>query len=317
MLRKKKRRRQVRRVLRPRPLDHDPGRPRDDRQHGAGIRRDLRFLPDRQGDAGLSHDLRPDLGDRVELVEAYAKEQGLYRNKHTRGPGVHRHARPRPRRSVVPSMAGPKRPEGRIALPRTSAPASSPRSVPSTRRPANVETRSPRRRQGLPISAMATSSSRRSRLAPTPRIPSVLIGAGLLARKAAEKGLTSQAVGEDLAGARAARWWRNISRPIPACRRISTSWDSTSIGFGCTTCIGNSGPLAEPKSRRPSTTIRHRRRRRALGQPQLRGPRLARRAGELPRLAAAGGGACHRRHGEARPRPRIRSARTRTARTSF
>jgi aconitate hydratase len=48
------------------------------------------------------------------------------------------------------------------------------------------------------------------------------------------------------------------------------------VGYGCTTCIGNSGPLPSRSPRR--STRGPRRRRRALGQPQLRGPRLARRA---------------------------------------
>ena len=67
------------------------------------------------------------------------------------------------------------------------------------------------------------------------------------------------------------------------------------VGYGCTTCIGNSGPLPEEISQ----TIHEKRpggRRRAVGQPQFRRPRQSRRAGQLSRLAAAGGGLCAGRH---------------------
>lgn len=53
------RRLQVRRILRPRPRQHDARRPRDDRQYGPGIRRHLRLLPGRCRDDQLSHHLGP------------------------------------------------------------------------------------------------------------------------------------------------------------------------------------------------------------------------------------------------------------------
>ena len=58
------------------------------------------------------------------------------------------------------------------------------------------------------------------------------------------------------------------------------------VGYGCTTCIGNSGPLPEAVSRRDRGR-RPRRLRRPLRQPQLRGADPSRGEGELPRLAAA------------------------------
>ena len=78
--------------------------------------------------------------------------------------------------------------------------------------------------------------------------PSVMLGAGLLAKKAVERGLESQAVGEDVAGARA-----RPSSPTTWSRPGLTSYldqlGFNLVGYGCTTCIGNSGPLPEAISR--------------------------------------------------------------------
>jgi aconitate hydratase len=82
------------------------------------------------------------------------------------------------------------------------------------------------------------------------------------------------------------------------------------VGYGCTTCIGNSGPLPEEISK-PSTT-RTWCRLGAVGQPQLRGPVTPDVQGQLPGLAAAGGGLRAGRHGEHRPDHRP-LGRTRTA----
>ena len=79
------------------------------------------------------------------------------------------------------------------------------------------------------------------------------------------------------------------------------------VGYGCTTCIGNSGPLPDEVSRRHRGE-RPRRRLGALGQPQLRRPRASRSEDELPRLAAAGGRLRARRHGRHRPDDASRSA---------
>ncbi len=124
--------------------------------------------------------------------------------------------------------------------------------------------------------------------------PSVLIGAGLLARNAVEKGImtkpwvkTSLAPGSQVV----AEYLANSG--------LQKSLDKLGfnlVGFGCTTCIGNSGPLAagnlEVDQRK-----RHRRRGRALRQPQFRRPRQPRRAGQLSRLAAARRRPCAGRHG--------------------
>ena len=78
--------------------------------------------------------------------------------------------------------------------------------------------------------------------------PNVMIGAGLLARKAAAKGLDRQAVGEDLAGARLAGGRRNISSKSGLQKDLDKLGFNL-VGFGCTTCIGNSGPLPPENSK--------------------------------------------------------------------
>ena len=72
------------------------------------------------------------------------------------------------------------------------------------------------------------------------------------------------------------------------------------IGYGCTTCIGNSGPLNDD-DRRGHPQRRPGRQRRAQRQPQLRGARAPERARQLPGLAAAGRGLRARRHHGHRP----------------
>ena len=89
-------------------------RPRDHRQHGARIRRDLRLLPDRRRDAALS-DLTGRDAARVKLVEAYAKAQGMWRDDATPDP-VFTDTIELDLGTVEPSLAGPRRPQDRVAL---------------------------------------------------------------------------------------------------------------------------------------------------------------------------------------------------------
>ncbi len=109
-----RRRRQVRRVLRPRRLGAAAGQPRHDRQHEPGVRLDHRGLPDRRGDHEVPRAHRPLRAEQLALVEAYAKEQGLWHDPD---------AEPRfseklelDLATVVPSLAGPKRPQDRVSL---------------------------------------------------------------------------------------------------------------------------------------------------------------------------------------------------------
>jgi len=71
---------------------------------------------------------------------------------------------------------------------------------------------------------------------------SVMVAAGILAKKAVEKGLTVPPLGEDFAGPWGRAWSPTIT-PRPVCCLTLKSCGFNVVGYGCTTCIGNSGPL--------------------------------------------------------------------------
>ena len=177
--------------------------------------------------------------ERVDLVEAYAKAQGLYRTAETADP-VFTDTLELDLATVVPSMAGPKRPEGRIALPdvgagfRIALGAEYRKTENQTER-FPVEGRDYALGHGDVVIAAITSCTNTSN-------PNVLIGAGLLARKANELGLkvkpwvkTSLAPGSQVVAEYLERSGLQVE--------LDTLGFNL-IGFGCTTCIGNSGPLA-------------------------------------------------------------------------
>ena len=177
--------------------------------------------------------------ERVDLVEAYAKEQGLYRNKHTADP-VFTDELSLNLDTVVPSMAGPKRPEGRIPLPDVGAGfrvslGSEYKKTENVEERFAVEGKDWTIGHGDVVIAAITSCTNTSN-------PSVLIAAGLLARKAAALGLkakpwvkTSLAPGSQVV----AEYLSNSGLQVDL-----DKLGFNLIGFGCTTCIGNSGPLA-------------------------------------------------------------------------
>jgi aconitate hydratase len=180
---------------------------------------------------------------RVALVEAYAKAQGLFRTAKSPDP-VFTQTLALDLGDVVPSMAGPKRPEGRIALPAvaegfSTALAGEYKKSDATQR-FPVDGRNFDLGHGDVAIAAITSCTNTSN-------PSVLIGAGLLARNAAAKGLKakpwvktslapgSQVVAEYLANSGLQKELDKVGFNL--------------VGFGCTTCIGNSGPLPEEISK--------------------------------------------------------------------
>ena len=138
--------------------------------------------------------------------------------------------------------------------------------------------------------------------------PQVMVAAGLLAKQAVERGLRSKPwVKTSLApGSRVVMDYlerAGLTEPLEALGFYL-------VGFGCTTCIGNSGPLLPGVSeavheRRPVGGLG------AVGQPQLRGPHPPRRADELPGLAAPGGGLRAGRHHGHRPHHRAAGHRRR------
>ncbi len=182
--------------------------------------------------------------DRIALVEAYAKAQGMWRDAASPDP-IFTDTLALDLGSVVPSMAGPKRPEGRISLEYVKSGFAEAlegeygRSGELDRRVA-VEGADYDIGHGDVTIAAITSCTNTSN-------PSVLIGAGLLARNAVERGLTVKPfVKTSLApGSQVVAAYLEKSGLQPFLDKLGFNL----VGFGCTTCIGNSGPLPAPISK--------------------------------------------------------------------
>jgi aconitate hydratase len=180
--------------------------------------------------------------DRVALVEAYAKAQGLWRDDSTPDP-VFTDTLDLDLASVVPSLAGPKRPQDRVSL--TEADTAFDKALGDYRggsinghvRTVPVEGANYELTDGDVVIAAITSCTNTSN-------PSVLIGAGLLARAAKEKGLSVKPwVKTSLApGSQVVTDYLEKSGLQDDLDALGFSL----VGYGCTTCIGNSGPLSEP-----------------------------------------------------------------------
>ena len=179
--------RQVRRVLRPRPrrpLGRDPA---DHRQHGAGIRRHLRLLPGRRRHARLPAAHRPRRRRAIALVEAYAKAQGMWSDARHAGAGL----TPTSSSSTWPPCcpASPGRSGRRTRCcsrtpPRRSAPTSPRASASRPTTPTSASRSSGKNYEithGDVVIAAITSCTNTCN-------PYVMLGAGLLARKARERG---------------------------------------------------------------------------------------------------------------------------------
>ena len=182
--------------------------------------------------------------DRIALVEAYAKAQGMWRDAKTPDP-VFTDTLELDMGTVRPSLAGPKRPQDRVLL--DAAKASFADAMEKEfKKAADIASRFPVEGTNFDIGhgdvviAAITSCTNTSN-------PSVMIGAGLLARNAVAKGLTSKPwVKTSLApGSQVVGEYLEKSG-------LQTSLDALGfnlVGFGCTTCIGNSGPLPAPISK--------------------------------------------------------------------
>ncbi|MEN5247446.1 aconitate hydratase AcnA [Brucella pseudintermedia] len=181
---------------------------------------------------------------RIELVEAYCRAQGMWREKGAADP-VFTDILELDMGDVVPSMAGPKRPEGRIPLENigsgfaTSLENEYKKTTGQATRYA-VEGEDYDLGHGDVVIAAITSCTNTSN-------PSVLIAAGLLARNAVAKGLktkpwvkTSLAPGSQVVAAYLES--AGLQKDLDAL-------GFNLVGFGCTTCIGNSGPLPAPISK--------------------------------------------------------------------
>ncbi|TAL91692.1 MAG: aconitate hydratase AcnA [Rhodanobacter sp.] len=186
--------------------------------------------------------------ERIALVEAYAKAQGLWHDEHT-PPADYTVTLELDLASVKPSMAGPKRPQdhvllsdvkqnfhanlGATAVGRESS--ANPRSQQVLRHGEEFDVQ-----DGSVVIAAITSCTNTSN-------PAVMLGAGLLAKKAAALGLKSKP-------------WVKTSL-APGSKVVTDYLEKTGllteldklgfylVGYGCTTCIGNSGPLPDDISK--------------------------------------------------------------------
>ncbi|MDE1152919.1 MAG: aconitate hydratase AcnA [Micavibrio sp.] len=176
---------------------------------------------------------------RVQLVEAYAKAQGLWRDANSPDP-VFTDTLELDLATIEPSLAGPKRPQDRVTLAKAAAGFSETLAKDIGAEAANksvaVKGQNYNLSQGDVVIAAITSCTNTSN-------PSVMLGAGLLARKALEKGLkvkpwvkTSLAPGSQVVTDYLVK--AGVQKDLDAL-------GFNLVGYGCTTCIGNSGPLPD------------------------------------------------------------------------
>jgi aconitate hydratase len=174
--------------------------------------------------------------EQVALVEAYAKAQGLFLTPESTDP-EYSDTLELDLGAVVPSMAGPKRPQDRINLPDVKKNFLD--TLNAAQKSAEVATNGSRStiQDGSVVIAAITSCTNTSN-------PSVMIAAGLLAKKAVEKGLKIKPwVKSSLApGSKVVTDYLNDAGLTPYLEKLQFNL----VGYGCTTCIGNSGPLPEP-----------------------------------------------------------------------
>ena len=176
--------------------------------------------------------------EELALVEAYAKKQGIWHDP-SATPRYSEHLE-LDLSTVVPSIAGPKRPQDRVSL--SNAKSSFAQSLPTylTEKTSKGDVSVTRNgeaialKNGAVVIASITSCTNTSN-------PSVMIGAGLLAKKAVAKGLKSKP------------WVKTTL--APGSKVVTDYYDKAGltssleslgfnlVGYGCVTCIGNSGPL--------------------------------------------------------------------------
>ena len=173
--------------------------------------------------------------DLVSLVEAYSKEQGLFLTADSPDP-VYSDTLSLDLAKVTPSMAGPKRPQDRIELHDVKNNFLSSLGGPSKSATLSVNSHKEQLHDGAVVIAAITSCTNTSN-------PSVMVAAGLLAKKAVEKGLTAKPwVKTSLApGSKVVLDYLTDAGLMHYLEKLNFHL----VGYGCTTCIGNSGPLPD------------------------------------------------------------------------
>ncbi len=183
--------------------------------------------------------------EQVALVEAYAKATGMWRDS-TTPDARYSDTLSLDMSSVEPSIAGPKRPQDRIALKSVHAVFDEALKAAVTERSQGGTTTASLNgvdreiKDGAVVIAAITSCTNTSN-------PSVMVGAGLLAKKANELGLTTKPwVKTSLGpGSLVVSDYLDKSGLTPHLNALGFH----TVGYGCTTCIGNSGPIPEPVSK--------------------------------------------------------------------
>ncbi len=170
----------------------------------------------------------------IQLVEAYFKEQGLFLAADSPEPD-YSDTLELDLATVVPSLAGPKRPQDRINLPDVKS--SFLGSLGAPPRQTAIAGNGATLHDGSVVIAAITSCTNTSN-------PSVMVAAGLVAKKAVEKGLkTPSWVKTSLApGSKVVYDYLQDAGLMTYLEALNFHL----VGYGCTTCIGNSGPLPEP-----------------------------------------------------------------------
>jgi aconitate hydratase len=193
--------------------------------------------------------------ERAALIEAYAKAQGLFRDKTTPDP-VFTDTLQLDLSTIVPTMAGPRRPHDKVALKDVGAgfaknlgemvalAKSKGKGTPAPATPEDLAKRVPTSLDGASfdvghgsvVIAAITSCTNTSN-------PYVMLGAGLLAKNAVAKGLSVKPwVKTSLApGSKVVTQYLKAAGVLPDLEKLHFNV----VGYGCTTCIGNSGPLPE------------------------------------------------------------------------
>jgi aconitate hydratase len=183
--------------------------------------------------------------EQIALVESYARAQGMFRETGA-PPAVYTDTLELDLGEVEPSLAGPKRPQDRVPLREAKeafAKALETQTGSPTPRPGvkiAIDGQTAELKDGAVVIAAITSCTNTSN-------PAVLLAAGLLAQKAHERGLqTAPWVKSSLApGSKVVTEYLRAAGVLSHLEALRFH----TVGFGCTTCIGNSGPLPEPVSR--------------------------------------------------------------------
>ncbi|MCU0670088.1 MAG: aconitate hydratase AcnA, partial [Myxococcota bacterium] len=180
--------------------------------------------------------------EHVALVEAYMKEQGVFHDAAT-PEATYSERLELDLGTIEPSLAGPRRPQDRVAL--SAAKASFATALPELAKGGAADASAEAEidgvhctlRNGSVVIAAITSCTNTSN-------PSVMLAAGLLAKKAVERGLeTPPWVKTSLApGSQVVTGYLKDAGLMPYLEQLGFDL----VGYGCTTCIGNSGPLPDP-----------------------------------------------------------------------